>query len=101
MKTARTIPTKLALLVGIAIVASTLFIGSSMASVSSNRVVLGAYSCCGDATCDTLLATHACPSGDAQCTGIKINDVQTKCCVSRCNDPHPVDPEPVDPVEPP
>ena len=52
---------------------------------------LGVYSCCGNekdkpragmAECSSLLATHACPNGDAQCT-----QADTTCCENQCNDP--------------
>ena len=93
MKTVRTVPAKLALLLGIVVIFSTLFIGSSLASVDSDQTALGAYSCCGDATCAILVPTRACPNGtDDQCPG-KINEVKAKCCVNRCNDPHAADPD--------
>jgi hypothetical protein len=43
----------------------------------------GTYSCCGDSSCDVLLAKSACPDGDDDCTGAPGKN----CCEDRCNDP--------------
>jgi hypothetical protein len=83
------------LLLGLAVLLSVLFIGSSMASVGSDAVVFGAYSCCGDDACGILLSGTACPQGQTQCDAHQVNGKKAKCCVNACNDPHPVDPRPV------
>lgn len=62
----------------LALLATTGFLGTRHLVLADE---LGAYSCCGDPQCTRLLATAACPNGDADCTG------SYRCCELRCNDP--------------
>jgi hypothetical protein len=89
----RTLLRKPMLLLGLMVLLSLLFIGSSMASVSAGRVIMGVYSCCGDDACSILSSTAACPQGQSQCDNVQINEKKAKCCVNACNDPHVVPPD--------